>query len=376
MINFMVYANHTRYMNVIENSYRDLYSLLEAYGPYPSFDDMAWYAISFLRIYEVTGNEEFLQGAIDIFNWCWKTGWDHTKNCSGGMYFDNLFASKASITNAQMYLVAAKLHRINNDTTSHRRIKELEEFIFENHLINSSNFLLVDNIDISNCSAHNSSLGWTYESGVLVGAFTEMYKLTKNETYLMLADKLAWATIIYNSNGSDVFVEVNCEPDNCNDDQKMYKGIFTRHTRYLIEVLPEDKAEKYWKWFDDNVQHIVKFNMCDEIPISKCNITFQDGPPYYNKSGPVFSPNWIGPFTVGAPEQQTSALDLFVSSIKPGTKCTGSYCDYSPYYPPPQPLTCNSHPCPQKEQCCEYSPYASYTCCTPDQKCNKDGICE
>ncbi|KAK3097357.1 hypothetical protein FSP39_008978 [Pinctada imbricata] len=260
--NFMYYANHTRYMNVIQDSYRELYSLLEAYGPYPSFDDMG-------------------------------------------------------------------------------------------------------------CSQ-----GWTYESGILVAAFAEMYKLHKNETYLMMADKLAWSTITYNSNGSDIFVEKNCEPDKCDDDMLMYKGIFARNIRYFLDVLPDQsKAEKYWKWINDNVLHMVKYNMCDDISISKCNITFKDGPPYYNISGPVFSGNWNGPFTVGAPMQQTSALDLFVSGIKPGTVCTGKYCDYSPYYPPPQPMTCGSHPCPTDQQCCEYSPYKSYTCCTPQQKCNKDGIC-
>ncbi|KAK3098040.1 hypothetical protein FSP39_015536 [Pinctada imbricata] len=373
--NFMYYANHTRYKNVISDSYRDLYSLLEAYGPYPSFDDMGWYAMAFIRIYEVTGDEEFLQAGIDIFNWCWKTGWDKSKTCEGGMFFDNLFNFKASITNVQMYFVAAKLHRIQNDTDSLHKLKKLENFIFENKMINSSTFLLIDSIDL-NCTYNGSSQGWTYESGILVAAFAEMYKLHKNETYLLMADKLAWSTITYNSNGSDIFVEKNCEPDQCNEDQLMYKGIFVRNLRYFLDVLPDQsKAEKYWKWINDNIQHIIKYSICDESPISKCNITFQDGPPYYNKSGPVFSANWIGPFTVGAPMQQTSALDLFVSGIKPGTLCTGKYCDYSPYYPPPQPMTCGSHPCPTDQQCCEYSPYKSYTCCTPQQKCNKDGIC-
>ena len=44
MVNFIAYTNHThtRYKQMILGSERGLYSLLEAYGPYPSFDDMAW----------------------------------------------------------------------------------------------------------------------------------------------------------------------------------------------------------------------------------------------------------------------------------------------------------------------------------------------
>ncbi|VDI70110.1 Hypothetical predicted protein [Mytilus galloprovincialis] len=44
--NFIAFVgNNTRYQEVIKSSVRELYSLLEAYGPYPSFDDMAWYAL-------------------------------------------------------------------------------------------------------------------------------------------------------------------------------------------------------------------------------------------------------------------------------------------------------------------------------------------
>jgi hypothetical protein len=65
MVNFMTYANNTRYIKVVKDSQRELYSLLEAYGPYPSFDDMGWYGLSYARIYEVLGQDEFLQSSID-----------------------------------------------------------------------------------------------------------------------------------------------------------------------------------------------------------------------------------------------------------------------------------------------------------------------
>ena len=48
-----VLSNYFRYSSVVQGSLRDVYSLLEAYYPQPSFDDMAWYGLSYLRIYEV-----------------------------------------------------------------------------------------------------------------------------------------------------------------------------------------------------------------------------------------------------------------------------------------------------------------------------------
>jgi len=35
-------------------SYRGLEELLLAYGPQPSYDDMAWYGLAYTRVYEVT----------------------------------------------------------------------------------------------------------------------------------------------------------------------------------------------------------------------------------------------------------------------------------------------------------------------------------
>ena len=42
-----------RFESVVKGSVRDLYGLLEAYYPSPSYDDMAWYGLSYARIHEV-----------------------------------------------------------------------------------------------------------------------------------------------------------------------------------------------------------------------------------------------------------------------------------------------------------------------------------
>ena len=40
---------HFRYKSVVMDSDRDLSQLLLAYGPQPSFDDMAWYGLAYSR---------------------------------------------------------------------------------------------------------------------------------------------------------------------------------------------------------------------------------------------------------------------------------------------------------------------------------------
>ena len=374
--NFVANTNgtHTRYASVIRGGQRDLYSLLEAYGPYPSFDDMAWYGLAYTRIYEVLGDGQFLQDAQDIHNWIWTTGWDSSGACGGGMWFDNLFASKQTITNAQMLQLSAKLYRLTNNADYLKKMNQLYDFIMNNKIINATTFLITDGVT-ANCTP-DGVYGPTYNSGVMLGAMTEIYKLTKNTAYLDLAYNITFGLIVQYSNDEGVLVEY-CEP-NCDDDALMYKGLFARNVRYLMDELDDQvKHDGLLYWFKLQIVSNTIYNVCDLDPITKCNISYKDGPPYFNKSGPVFSPDWRGPFTYGAPMQQTSVLDLFVSAILPGTQCSGPYCDYDPSYPAPQPLTCGSHPCPQGEDCCEYSPYTSYTCCYSNQHCNTTtGICD
>ncbi|KAL3836995.1 hypothetical protein ACJMK2_022388 [Sinanodonta woodiana] len=373
MVSFMEYANHSRYVSVVRNSWRPLYSLLEAYGPYPSFDDMCWYGLSYVRIYEVLGYEEFLATALDIYNWVWQTGWDFSGHCGGGFFFDDSRLSKPTITNVQMFQLGAKLYRIYKKDDIWNKTIEVYNFIMNNSIINTTSYLVSDSTTWT-CQG-NGNYGPTYSSGVLMGALVELYKQTNVSSYIDLAVKLADATILnHTDNVTGIFREY-CDPQ-CDDDAKMFKGIFVRNLRYLIDALPEGDSTKagYKIWLKHNAMGIIKYDMCDKSPISLCNITFKDGPPYFNVSGPVFSPDWIGPVTYGAPMQQACVLDLFVASINAGTRCTGDYCSFDPPYPPPQPLTCESHPCPPDEPCCEYSPYTTYTCCESTQKC-QNGIC-
>ncbi|WAQ97961.1 YHG7-like protein [Mya arenaria] len=374
-VNFLANTNatHTRYTSVIKGGERNLYSLLEAYGPYPSFDDMGWYGLAFARIHEVLGDPQFLQDAEDIFDWCWRTGWDTSGNCSGGFWFDNRFDSKQTITNAQLLQLSAKLYRMTNNTDYGKKMHQIYEFIVYNDLINNSSYLVSDGAT-ANCTAADV-YGPTYNSGVMIGAMAAMYKATGFTSYNDLGYKIAIGILEHYCNENGILVEY-CNP-NCNDDALMYKGIFARNVRYLIDVLDDPIREDYLlNWLDLQVKSNIEHNICDLNPLTKCNISYKDGPAYYNKSGPVFSPDWRGPFTYGAPMQQTSVLDLMIAAIRPGTNCTGKYCNYDPYYPAPQPLTCGSRPCPEGEDCCEYSPYTSYTCCYTNQHCNQTaGIC-
>ena len=81
-----------RYYSAVINSDRSVKELLLAYGPQPSFDDMAWYGLAYARIFETTGLVKFLELSSKIFNWVWEQGWD-TDVCGGGVWFDQVVAN-------------------------------------------------------------------------------------------------------------------------------------------------------------------------------------------------------------------------------------------------------------------------------------------
>ena len=52
-----------------------------AYAPQPSFDDVAWYGLAYLRVYEMDKTAmDFFRVAKDIYRWIWVQGWDESGN--------------------------------------------------------------------------------------------------------------------------------------------------------------------------------------------------------------------------------------------------------------------------------------------------------
>ncbi|XP_066303707.1 uncharacterized protein [Branchiostoma lanceolatum] len=375
VVNFMHYANNTRHLSIIKNSVRPLNSLLLAYGPEPSYDDMAWFGLSYARIYEIFGDESFLTSAKDIFDHNWMRGWDTSGNCTGGMWFDYTRGSKQTITNVQTLQLGARLYRLTGlkDKDLLKKVNKQWQYIVQNKLVDPHTYYVADGVDYNNktnnCTA-NKVFGPTYNSGVLIGGLVELYRITNQSSHLSLAHKLANATIT-NSTKGGIFREYCEDTGGCNDDALMYKGIFVRNLRYLMDVSDNNTRTYYNVWIQSNVKAVLSRSRCEPL-VEKCNITYKDGPPAHNVTGPLFGTTWAGPYNQSAPMQETCVLDLFTSSIPRGVKCVGQGCTYDPPNPPPIHLTCDSHPCPPGEDCCNVG--RSFTCCDITQKC-KNGIC-
>ncbi|XP_076809360.1 uncharacterized protein LOC143452323 [Clavelina lepadiformis] len=382
LANFMYYGNNTMYKSVITGSLRDVYSLLESYYPQPSFDDMGWYGLSYARIHEVLGpgNDDpsygFLYEAKQIYDWIWDNGWDKNISCDGGFWFDQTQKSKQTVENAQMLQLGSKLYRLTKDASIVPRIEKTWKFLESNVIVSNETYLVADGLR-NNCSS-DQNFGPTYNMGLMIGGLVEAAPvLNKTVQLIPLAHKIATATIhLATKNG--VLVEY-CAP-NCDDDAKMFKGIFLRNLRYLIDYTKKykdpiglDNLPLYQQFIQHNCDTAWEKNRCEPTE-SNCIVIYKDGKSLHNTTvGPVFGIHFAGPFNYSAPMQQTCALDLFVSAILENTKCVGSTCGFDPPIPQPSPLTCADNPCPVDQPCCEYQ-QEYYTCCESTQKC-QSGEC-
>ncbi len=198
------------------------------------YDDEGWWALAWIRAYDLTGESQYLDMAKTIFaDLC--TGWDD--HCGGGIWWKKDRRYKNAVANELFLAVAIKLHQRTpgdggQDSYLNWALKEWGWFK-STGMINDQN-LINDGLN-RNCE-NNRRTTWTYNQGVVLGGLTDLYKSTGNEEFLKHAIRLADAstsTLVY-SNG---ILREPCEPDRCGGaDVPQFKGIFIRYLADLYDV--------------------------------------------------------------------------------------------------------------------------------------------
>ena len=229
--NAIVVQNGGEYLPVLKRTF-DLNSSQNFLNEF--YDDEGWWALAWVRAYDLTGDKGYLEMAKTIFaDLC--TGWD--EHCGGGIWWKKDRRYKNAVANELFLAVAIKLHqRTPGDSGPasylNWALKQWEWFKATG-MINDQ-YLINDGLN-RNCE-NNRRTTWTYNQGVVLGGLTELYKSTGNEEFLKQAITLADAStsmLVY-SNG---ILREPCEPDRCGGaDVPQFKGIFIRYLADLYDV--------------------------------------------------------------------------------------------------------------------------------------------
>lgn len=251
------------------------------------YDDEGWWALNWIQAYDITGNQEYLTEAVDIFN-DMMNGTE--PKCGGGIWWDKANTYVNAIANELYLSVAAHLaNRMPSQKQFYTNIATKQWQWFQHTgMINSKNNIN-DGLVLATCKNNNGTV-WSYNQGVILGALVELNKASPNASYITSAKNIATAAIkaLGDSNG---VLHDPCEP-NCGADGSQFKGVFMRNLQILQSAAPDPT---YLSFIASNAN----------------SIWTKD-----RDSTNELSVDWSGPFITPAnASTQSSALDALVAAV-------------------------------------------------------------
>lgn len=167
-----------------------------AYQSYPIFaghsdrfyDDNVWLALDFCVLYESTNSDKYLKKALQLYDFIY-SGWD--EKVGGGIYWcEQKKTSKNTCSNAPSVVLGAKLYRITGDEKYLNESIKTYEWT-KNNLMDPTDGVYWDNV---NLEGKIDKRKYTYNSGQMIEAGVLLYQITKEEKYLLDAQKTAAGT--------------------------------------------------------------------------------------------------------------------------------------------------------------------------------------
>lgn len=249
------------------------------------YDDEGWWALAWVVAFDLTGEVKYLEMAKSIFEDV-LTGWD--EKCNGGIYWKKGLPYKSAISNELFMLLGARLalRDKNRDYYQEWALKDWNWFA-QTGMIND--LPLVHDGVRENCEAKGRH--YTYNQGVILAALVDLTKLTGDNQYIHLAEKIALAAIQNMSTSNGVLKGMPKKEDGA--DGVQFKGIFMRHLAYL---------------YQNSENKIIKDYLLKNAESIKNSAT---------KPGTVFiGSQWEGPFDSADAARQSSGIDALVSALE------------------------------------------------------------
>lgn len=156
-------------------------------------DDSGWWGLAWLRAYDLTGDERYLEAARRVADFMWQKGWDD-QSCGGGLlwepeprpswpapFADPLLQQGKNAITTQLFikLAAGIFNRSPNDFVQRERAREAWHWLKGSAMVKENpDDLIWDALDwhrgIANC--HALPYLWAYTQGVVLGAIAELYR--------------------------------------------------------------------------------------------------------------------------------------------------------------------------------------------------------
>lgn len=185
------------------------------------YDDMGWMALALLRAFQVTGNSNYLM----VVRALWKniqTGWDST--LGGGIYWQKsprMFKNVAA--NAPACILACRLYKKFGNGDDLAWAEKIHSWL-KATLVDSISGTVYDGINTQG-TLHKQQ--YTYNYGTYLGSCLELYKITKDSSYLNEATRTA-------NVADSIFAPNGILRDDGTGDGGLFNGIYVRYLAQLV----------------------------------------------------------------------------------------------------------------------------------------------
>lgn len=212
------------------------------------YDDEGWWALAWLKVYDRTKEQKYLQMAIVIFE-DMVLGWGGP---CGGLWWNKSKEYTGAIENELLLAVAAQLANRAENKEHYIQWALKEWSWFQGTGMINADFNINNGIDAKTCKNDGQTV-WTYNQGVILGALVELNIAAPDPSYLEMAERIALAAIRKLTDEEGILYE-HGEP-NLGADGPQFKGIFLRNLGNLqaarpteaFKVFIERNAESVWR---------------------------------------------------------------------------------------------------------------------------------
>lgn len=200
------------------------------------YDDMMWWVIALARGYVITADQEYLDKAIDGFDFVWEEAFDAV---NGGMRWSWKVEGKVAAINYPTVIAAMYLYNITGKDTYLAKAKNIYSWA-QKTLFQETTGRVADHIVDGSPPGFED---YTYNQGVCIGAAVMLYRITGSKSYLNDARLAADYTYSTMSDSDGI---LPAEGDW--NEQGVLKAIFARYAYMLID----EGEEQYEAWLRKN----------------------------------------------------------------------------------------------------------------------------
>ena len=216
------------WLDKAEDAYRNVHDRNDGALFNDYFDDMLWYALAILRLYDVTSDASYLDASKKIWDHVVDHGWNDQMGASVAWRKQQLYY-KNTPANGPFVILSARL-AAHDDAARYLDYGVAAYRWLTNTLVGPDGFV-EDGINREENGEVDLHWRFTYNQGLYVGAAVALAKAAGDARYLEQATRTA-LTAIREMSENGLFAQ-----EGVGGDEGLFKGIYYRYVGTLLDEL-------------------------------------------------------------------------------------------------------------------------------------------